>query len=116
MIILALNCGSSSVKYELYDWKKREVMTRGIVERIGLDNSFITHEEPGKDIYKAEYSCPNHEDALKLIINTLLDKEVGVIRDINAITAVGHRVVHGGEHFSKSVEINDEVLAAIKEF
>jgi acetate kinase len=116
MIILALNCGSSSVKYQLYDWSKREIMTRGNVERIGLDNSFITHEEPGKDVYKAEYSCPNHEEALKLIINTLTDKEVGVIPEINAISAIGHRVVHGGEHFSRSVRIDDEVLNAIKEF
>jgi len=116
MIILALNCGSSSVKYQLYDWDKREIMTRGNVERIGLDNSFITHEEPGKDIYKAEYNCPNHEEAIKLIINTLTDKEVGVIKEIGAISAVGHRVVHGGEHFSRSVRIDDSVLSAIKEF
>jgi acetate kinase len=116
MIILALNCGSSSVKYQLYDWDKREIMTRGNVERIGLDNSFITHEEPGKDIYKAEYNCPNHEEAIKLIINTLADKEVGVIKEIGAISAVGHRVVHGGEHFSRSVRIDDSVLSAIKEF
>ena len=116
MIILALNCGSSSVKYQLYDWDKREIMTKGIVERIGLENSFITHEEPGKDIYKAEYNCPNHEEAIKLIINTIVDKEVGVIKEIGAISAVGHRVVHGGEHFSRSVLISDEVLSAIKEF
>ena len=116
MIILALNCGSSSVKYQLYDWDRREIMTRGLVERIGLDNSFITHEDPGKDVYKAEYNCPTHEDAIKLIINTLVDKEVGVIKEISAISAVGHRVVHGGEHFSRSVLISDEVLSAIKEF
>jgi acetate kinase len=116
MIILALNCGSSSVKYQLYDWGKREIMTRGNVERIGLENSFITHEEPGKDVYKAEYNCPNHGEAIKLIINTLADKEVGVVKDISDISAVGHRIVHGGEKFSSSVLINDEVIAAIKEF
>ena len=116
MIILALNCGSSSVKYQLYDWDKREIMTRGNVERIGLDNTFITHEEPGKDIYKAESNCPNHEEAIKLIISTLIDREVGVIKEIGAISAVGHRVVHGGEHFSRSVRIDDSVLSAIKEF
>ncbi len=116
MIILALNCGSSSVKYQLYDWDKREVITRGVVERIGLENSFITHEEPGKDVYKAEYSCPNHEAALKLILDTLTDKDVGVIKEINAISAVGHRVVHGGEKFHSSVKIDDEVLSAIKEY
>jgi len=91
-------------------------MTRGVVERIGLENSFITHEEPGKDVYKAEYDCPNHEEALKLIINTLTDKEVGVIKDITEIAAVGHRVVHGGEKFSRTVKIDDEVLGAIKEY
>ena len=116
MIILALNCGSSSVKYQLYDWDKREILTRGNVERIGLDNSFITHEEPGKDVYKAEYNCQSHEEAIKLIINTLSDKEVGVLKDILEISAVGHRVVHGGERFSRSVPITDEVIAAIKEF
>jgi acetate kinase len=116
MIILALNCGSSSVKYQLYDWDKRDILTRGVVERIGLENSFITHEEPGKDVYKAEYACPDHKEAIKLIISTLIDKEIGVIKDVLAISAVGHRVVHGGEKFSRSVLINDEVLEAIKEF
>jgi acetate kinase len=116
MIILALNCGSSSVKYQLYDRTKHETLTRGVVERIGTEGSFITHEEPGKDVYKAEYSCPNHEEAIKLIINTLSDKEIGVISDIKAISAVGHRVVHGGEKFSRSVLINDDVLSAIREF
>jgi acetate kinase len=116
MIILALNCGSSSVKYQLYDRIKHETLTRGVVERIGAEGSFITHEQPGKDVYKAEYSCPNHEEAIKLIINTLSDKEIGVIPDIKAITAVGHRVVHGGEKFSRSVLINEDVLSAIREF
>jgi acetate kinase len=116
MIILALNCGSSSVKYQLYDWNKRDIITRGVVERIGLDNSFITHEEPGKDVYKAEYNCPNHEEAIKLILSTLTENDIGVIKDIHEITAVGHRVVHGGEKFSRSVTINDEVIAAIREF
>jgi acetate kinase len=116
MIILALNCGSSSVKYQLYDWNRRDIMTRGNVERIGLENSFITHEEPGKDVYKAEYNCPNHEEAIKLIISTLTDKEVGVIKDMKEIAAVGHRVVHGGEKFHSSVLISDDVLSAIKEF
>jgi len=116
MLILALNCGSSSVKYQLYDWAKRELLTRGGVERIGLDNSFISHEEPGKDVYKADYSCPDHEAALKLILNTLADKDVGVIKDIKEISAVGHRVVHGGERFHSSVKIDDEVLAAIREY
>jgi acetate kinase len=115
MIILALNCGSSSVKYQLYDWVKKEIITRGVVERIGLDSSFISHEEPGKGEYKAEYPCPDHISAIKLIISTLTDKQTGVIKSLSVIAAVGHRVVHGGEHFSKSVRIDEKVLTAIKE-
>ncbi len=114
MIILALNCGSSSIKYQLYNWKKQELITKGIVERIGIGGSFITHEEPGKEIYKVEYDCPDHKVALELIVHTLTDPKVGVIKDLSSILAVGHRVVHGGEKFKRSVKITDEVLEAIK--
>lgn len=93
MLILALNCGSSSVKYKLYHWEKYETLTKGVVERIG------------------EQECPDHKTALKQIIAALS----GVINDLNEISAIGHRVVHGGEKFKSSVRIDDEVLAAIKD-
>lgn len=97
MIILALNCGSSSVKYKLYLWEKRQTLATGIVERIGISGE-----------------CPDHRTALKHIIETLTNKENGVVKDLSEISAVGHRVVHGGEKFKSSVMINEEVLEAIK--
>jgi acetate kinase len=96
MIILALNCGSSSVKYKLYSWKKRQTLTKGIVERIGIGG------------------CPDHKTALKQIIETLTQGDKAVIKDLSEISAIGHRVVHGGERFKSSVLIDDEVLEAIR--
>ncbi|MFH1683475.1 MAG: acetate kinase [Candidatus Margulisiibacteriota bacterium] len=95
MIILALNCGSSSVKYMLYLWEKRQTLTEGVVERIGID-------------------CPDHKTALRQIIDTLTKGENAVIKDLSEISAVGHRVVHGGEKFKSSILIDDEVLEAIR--
>ncbi|MDT8440873.1 MAG: acetate kinase [Desulfuromonadales bacterium] len=115
MDILALNCGSSSVKYQLYDWEKKEVIAKGMVERVIIGDSFIIHEVPGKETYREEYECPDHQVAIHLIIKTLSSKEHGVVSDMNQISAVGHRVVHGGEKFTCSVKIDDAVLAAIKE-
>lgn len=114
MKILALNSGSSSIKYQLYDWAERKRITKGIVERIGIAGSFIEHEEPGKKPYHIAEDCPNHEVALRLIVKTLTDRKVGVIPDLKAISAVGHRVVHGGEKFHSSTLINDEVLQTIR--
>ncbi len=115
MDILALNCGSSSVKYQLYDWAKKEVIAKGMVERVTIGDSFIIHEVPGRETYREEYECPDHKVAIHLIIKTLADKEFGVVEEITQISAVGHRVVHGGEKFNCSVVINEEVLDAIKE-
>jgi acetate kinase len=115
MDILALNCGSSSVKYQLYDWKKREVIAKGMVERVTIGDSFIIHEVPGRETYREEYECPDHQVAIHLIIKTLSDREHGVVSSMDQISAVGHRVVHGGEKFTCSVRIDDAVLAAIKE-
>ncbi|HEY5674908.1 MAG TPA: acetate kinase [Malonomonas sp.] len=114
MDILALNCGSSSVKYQLFDWKKKEVIAKGMVERVTVGDSYIIHEVPGRETYREEYECPNHTTAIHLIIKVLTSKEQGVVADMSAISAVGHRVVHGGEKFTCSVTINDEVLDAIK--
>ena len=115
MIILTLNCGSSSLKYQVYDWDKRAVLATGIVERIALDNSVIKHQATGKDEYELVHSCPTHKEAIDLIMNTLIDKEVGAINAISDIKAVGHRVVHGGEKFNKSVVITDEVIRSFED-
>ncbi len=115
MDILALNCGSSSVKYQLYDWAKKEVVAKGMVERVTIGDSFIIHEVPGRETYREEYECPDHQVAIHLIIKTLSSKPHGVVSDMSQISAVGHRVVHGGEKFTCSVAIDDAVLDAIKE-
>lgn len=115
MIILALNCGSSSVKYQLFDWERKEVVAKGMVERVIIGDSFIMHEVPGRETYRKEYECPDHQVAIDLIIRTVVDAEQGVLRDINEISAVGHRVVHGGEMFTRSVLIDEKVLDAVKD-
>ncbi len=114
MDILALNCGSSSVKYQLFDWKRKEVIAKGMVERVTVGDSFIIHEVPGRETYREEYECPDHRIAIHLIIKTLTEERHGVVKDINEISAVGHRVVHGGEKFTRSVLIDDDVLEGIK--
>jgi acetate kinase len=115
MDILALNCGSSSVKYQLYDWARKEVVAKGMVERVTIGDSFIIHEVPGRETYREEYECPDHQVAIHLIIKTLSSKAHGVVSDMSQISAVGHRVVHGGEKFTCSVLIDEAVLEAIKE-
>jgi acetate kinase len=115
MDILAINCGSSSLKYQLFDWDKKEVIAKGLVERVTIGGSFIVHEVPGREKYKKEFDCPNHTVAIDLVTKTLLDPEVGVLKDINQIAAVGHRVVHGGEKFTCSVRIDESVLNTVKE-
>jgi acetate kinase len=114
MDILAINCGSSSVKYQLFDWKNKEVIAKGVVERVVVGGSFIQHEVPGRQKYRKESECPNHNVAMDLIVKTLTDPEHGVLTDISQISAVGHRVVHGGEAFTKSVLIDEKVLDAVK--
>ncbi len=114
MDILAINCGSSSVKYQLYSWERKELIAKGVVERVVVGGSFIQQEVPGRPKYKKEHECPNHNEAMDLIIKTLTDSENGVINDIREISAVGHRVVHGGEQFTQSVLIDEKVLEAVK--
>lgn len=115
MDILALNCGSSSLKYQLFNWEKKEVIARGMVERVTIGDSYIIHEVPGRETYRDEYECPDHKTAVHLIIKILTDKTYGVVKDMSQISAVGHRVVHGGEKFACSVLIDDTVLEAIKD-
>ncbi|HPQ52213.1 MAG TPA: acetate kinase [Spirochaetota bacterium] len=116
MKILALNCGSSSLKYQLFDWEKKEVIAIGIVERIGIGGSFIKHEVPAKDKeFKNVTPISNHEIAIQLVLDALAKGEGAVISSMDEITAVGHRVVHGGEKFNQSVLIDDSVVNVIKE-
>ncbi|MDR1108797.1 MAG: acetate kinase [Spirochaetaceae bacterium] len=115
MVILTLNCGSSSAKYQVYDWETQDVLAVGIVEKVTLGDSFITHKVKGKEEYRLNHSCPTHTDAVDLIIKTLTDREHGVIRDMSVIKAVGHRVVHGGNRFTKSVIVDDTVMKTLDE-
>ena len=115
MVILTLNCGSSSAKYQVFDWDAKDVLAVGIVEKVTLPGSFITHKKKGKEEITLNHDCPSHLDAVDLIVNTLTDRETGCISDMSVIGAVGHRAVHGGDKFTKSVIINDDVLAVFKE-
>ncbi len=115
MDILAINCGSSSVKYQLFDWNKKQVIAKGLVERVTIGGSFIVQEVPGRDKYRKETECPTHTVAMDLIMRTLIDPEQGVLEDMGQISAVGHRVVHGGEKFTSSVLIDERVLDTIRE-
>ena len=115
MFILCLNCGSSSVKFRLYDWKTRVTLASGVVERVGASGSFCEVEIPGRQKIKIKQDCNNHKDAISLALNSLTDKDSGVIQSLGCIKGVGHRVVHGGEKFKSSVVITNEVLNAFKE-
>lgn len=115
MKILVLNCGSSSVKYMIYRWKIRRPLASGIVERVGIEGSFIKHQVPGKEVYQSSMPCPTHKEAIGLIVQTLTSREVGVLEEISEIQACGHRVVHGGEKFARSVLITPEVLDTFRE-
>ncbi len=111
MKILVLNCGSSSLKYQLIDMTNENVLASGLCERIGIDGR-LKHK--GKQAFEIEESMNNHTDAIKMVIDALTNQEHGVISNIKEIDAVGHRVVHGGEYFSESVIVNDEVIKAIE--
>ena len=110
MVILTLNCGSSSAKYQVYDWEHKDVLASGVVERVGQAGSAITHSAKGRDEFTKESACPTHKEAIELIIATITDKDTGVISDMSVIKAVGHRVLHGGDKFTKSVIVTPEVL------
>ncbi len=115
MKILVLNCGSSSAKYMVYDWDAQEITCKGLVERVTIGGSYCTHEVTGRDEVKVERDCPTHREAVNLILELLVHPQHGVLKSIREIDAVGHRVVHGGEKFAKSVKINQDILNAFKE-
>jgi acetate kinase len=114
MKILVVNCGSSSLKYQLIDMTTEEVIAKGNFERIGEKEAFLTHKVNGEK-YVINSPVTNHEEALKIILEQFLNEKYGVIKDLNEIDAVGHRIVHGGEIFDKSVVITDEVIKKIDE-
>ena len=115
MIILVLNCGSSSVKYKLFDMSKQEVMAQGGVEKLGLPGSFLKFTLPSGEKVVLEKELPEHNVAIQFILSTLTDNKYGCIKSLNEIDAVGHRVVHGGEKFSSSVRITNEVIGKVVE-
>ena len=113
MNVLVINAGSSSLKYQLFDMDSKEVLAKGLCERIGIDGR-LTHTNPKKeDKYKADVPMKDHADAIRAVIDILIDKEWGVIESMSEIDAVGHRVVHGGEYFADSVLIDESVIEEI---
>ena len=115
MKILVINCGSSSLKYQLIDMENEQLLAKGLCERIYIDGSKLTHQTIGKDKYTIESPMPNHTAAIKLVLDALTDKEHGVISSIDEIVAVGHRVLHAGMKYSDSVIITEDVKKVIKE-
>ena len=115
MKILVLNCGSSSIKYALYNMDDKSVMTSGGAERVGLDGAFVKVKLANGEKKQIMHDIPEHTEGVKFIFSLLTDPEIGVIKDLSEINAVGHRMVHGGEKFNKSVILNDEVLKVFEE-
>ena len=114
MVILSLNCGSSSAKYQVYDWDNKDVLAVGVVERIGLEYSTIEHKATGREDFTDKFTCPTHTEAVELIIKMITDPKYGVIKSVSEIGAVGHRVLHGGELFKKSALVTDDVVEKLK--
>ena len=114
MKILVINAGSSSLKYQLLDPDTQEVLAKGLCERIGIDGH-LKHTPTGKDVFDADVEMPDHEVAIKEVMNILMHNHYGVIESMDEIDAVGHRVVHGGEQFTKSVLIDRKVLKGIRD-
>jgi acetate kinase len=114
MKILVINSGSSSIKYQLLDMEKEQVLCKGLVERIGIPGSQLKHTR-GKEKFTIEKPIPHHDDGLKLILETITDAEKGVFDNLNEIKAIGHRVVHGAEKFSGSVLVEEDVIHALEE-
>lgn len=114
MNILVMNCGSSSLKYQLIDSESESVLAKGLCERIGIDGSAITHQPAGGEKVKTEVTMKNHTEAVSYVIEKLTDPSVGVIDSLAQIDAVGHRIVHGGENFAASVVLTPEIMKEIE--
>ncbi len=115
MKILVINCGSSSLKYQLIDMNDESVIAKGLCERIGIAGSMLTHSPAGKDKVVIEKDMPNHQVAIELVMEALQDADHGVIKSTDEISAIGHRVLHGGMKFYKSIVVNEEVKDVIRE-
>ena len=115
MKVLVINAGSSSLKYQLIDVDSGAVIAKGLCERIGIDGSKLTYKPTGKDSHVFEKDMKDHAQAIRMVLEALADKDIGVVKSMDEIDAVGHRVLHGGEKFSEPVVINDNVLATIEE-
>ncbi len=114
MKVLVINCGSSSLKYQVMDMTSSKVMAKGLADRIGIDGSVLKHEKEGEEKYTLETPMKDHKDAISVVINVLLDKDQGVIKSMDEIGAVGHRVVHAGEEYAGSVFITEDVVNALR--
>lgn len=115
MEILVINCGSSSLKYQLIDMQNENVLAKGLVERIGIEGSVLSQSVDGRDKYVIKQEMKDHKEAIQLVLKALMDENNGVIKSIEEISAVGHRVVHGGEKYSHSVLINGDVMKSLEE-
>lgn len=115
MKILVINCGSSSLKYQLIDMENESVLAKGLCERIGIEGSKLTHEAAGKDKYVAEKPMPTHKTAIEMVMEALQDADHGVITDTKEISAIGHRVLHAGMIYSDSIVVNEDVKKVIRE-
>lgn len=114
MNVLVINCGSSSLKYQLIDSGTEGILAKGLCERIGIEGSVLIHQAEGKDKIRKEHPMPSHTAAVKLVLESLTDEEYGVIKSLEEIGAVGHRMVHGGEKFSASTILTEEVIREIE--
>lgn len=115
MKILVINSGSSSLKYQLFNMETESVLAKGLVERIGIDDSFLTYENGSGEEIEIDQDIPNHKVGIELLIDTLLNEEYGVLESMDEVEAVGHRIVHGGETFAHSTLIDDEVIKEIED-
>ncbi|OYV86438.1 MAG: acetate kinase, partial [Ignavibacteriae bacterium 37-53-5] len=115
MKVLVLNSGSSSVKYQFIDLKNQSVLAKGLIDRVGMSDSVVTHERYDGDKVKISAEVLDHQTAIEYVLAVLLSKNHGVIQDKSEIDAVGHRVVHGGESFSESVLVDEKVMDEVRE-
>ena len=115
MKILVLNCGSSSLKYQIIDMETKDVLCKGLCERIGIDGSKLTHKVPGNADFVREEAMPDHKRAVEMVMEAITDAKVGVLKSIDEVDAIGHRVLHGGNLFTKSCLVDEACKAAIRE-
>ncbi len=115
MKVLVINAGSSSLKYQLIDVDNGDVIAKGLCERIGIDGSMLTYKPTGGDKHEFKQDMKDHTDAIRMVLDALVDPAIGVVKSMDEIDAVGHRIVHGGEKFAKSALITDELIETVKE-